>query len=538
MESSGSRSRERVPTIAELRQNGFSNVKQTEINGKTYLIAVKDSVQVDLDSFIRTADLRAWVIENMSSVRVFQTNAQGRSTRELNRRDISELPIPEEAAETAAAVPVPVPEHIRLGKETDARTRQIVRAFESRTYEGITFPGTGGARAEFFQQFSDPERQILQRAWDFAGTKERELFAAELNAFFSETGDGRMGMMTLAKILQRMASDYLSHQGAYAQARFFTITDFYHYTSDIMEDEKTVGGAREHSIGSIGREMKGAVHRRYVSLIDELKEERRTAIIRRLPGLEQVPTPAEGAQAEAAQGAAHAAPAETVTEAAPTQIPGALERMYMYYSQIEFDQAMISRLPAGSPQLANLQASMRAHEDQFLAFVQSQPQEIQDAAKWRVRAIEDRKAAELSAPATATQTEAAGGAAAPATEEAMAAAVEEAPAEEPATAAVESASAEAAQAAQVEVYDYARFQQIADRLDQLVPEGYMFSDPRILDTGLFPDTAEEVHVLYNGIQAHFADMEAILAAGNLTANQINLLALLRASVEKALGIVP
>jgi hypothetical protein len=231
-------------------------------------------------------------------------------------------------------------------------------------------------------------------------------------------------MMTLAKILQRMASDYLSHQGAYAQARFFTITDFYFYVSDIMEGEKTVGGAREHSIGSIGRAMRGAVHSRYIRLVDEIKEERRSAIIRRLPGLEQVPTPAGGVEAAAATAeAASAEAAEAAVEA--VQAPSAIDRMYARYSQVEFYQNMISRLPENSPQLPNLRASMRAAEDSFLEFVQAQPQDVQDAARARVRRINDRRAAELSAPVAAAPTAATVEAAA---EEAPAAAVE-APAE-------------------------------------------------------------------------------------------------------------
>ncbi|MFA5412522.1 MAG: hypothetical protein WC350_04220 [Candidatus Micrarchaeia archaeon] len=509
MAGAGSRSRERVPTIDELKENGYSNVMQTRLGDNTYLIAVKDSLQVDLTS-MSLAELRTWAIQNIASIRVFETNARGRITKELNRRDISELPLAEEAApaEAARVVPAPVEAHLRLGKDANPRTKQIIRALESRTYEGITFPAAG-ARAEFFQQFSDQERAFLQRAWDFAGTKERELFAAELNAFFAEAGDGRMGMMTLAKILQRMASDYLSHQGAYAQSRFFTIVDLYQYASsgELMAGEKTVGGAREHSIGGIARAMKGSVERKYDRLVDELKEERRTSIIRRLPGLEQVPTPAGAAQVETA-------PVE-----AQRQLPSALDRMYMHYSQIEFDQYLISRLPANSPQLPNMQASMRAHEDQFLEFVQTLPPEVQEAAKWRIRAINERRAAELSALVPAQV------AAAPA--ETVVAPAEEAPA----TAAVEAAPAEAAQA---EVYDYARMYQIAERIGVLVPVEYDLGDPRIFDVGLFPDTGEEVHGLYRELYAHFADMDALIASGTLTAEQAKFLRDTKTKVSAAL----
>ncbi|MDD2655432.1 MAG: hypothetical protein PHQ80_02060 [Candidatus ainarchaeum sp.] len=503
----GATSRGMLPTISQLREQGYSNTLQSRFGDGTYLFAVKDSVQVDLAS-MSPHELVRWSLENNASVRVFKTNPRGRITRELDRRDISELPLPEEAAEVGAqqaAAEAPAVERLRLGKDTNPRTRQVIRALESLNYEGITFPATGGARAEFFQQFSDPERAFLQRAWDFASQKERELFAAELNAFFAEAGDGRMGMMTLAKILQKMASDYLSHQGPYAQARFFTVADFYYYAGTIMADEKTVGGGREHSIGSLGRAMRGTVERRYNRLVDELKEERRSAIIRRLPGLEQVPTPAEAAQLEAAP---EEAPSESApAEAAPVQLPSALDRMYMHYSQIEFDQYLISRLPANSPHLPAFMASMRAHEDEFLQFVQTLPPEVQEAARWRVQAINDRRAAELSAPVAAAPV---------------------------ATAPVEAAPAEAAQAAPVEAYDYAGIHQIAERIGVLVPVEYDLGDPRIFDTGLFPDTGEEVHGLYRELYAHFADLDALIAGGTLTAEQAKFLRDTKTKVSAAL----
>jgi len=373
----------------QLREQGYSNMLQSRFGDKTFLFAVKDSVEVDLAS-MASHELIRWSLENNASIRVFETNARGRITRELNRRDVSEIPIEGEAQVQAETLPVRTEERLRLGRDTNARTRQIVRAFESGNYEGITFPATGGARAEFFQQFSESEREFLQRAWGFASTDERKLFAAELDAFFAEAGNGRMGMLTLAKILQRMVSDYLSHDGAYMYSRLFSITDIYYYASrsDMMADEKTVGGAREHSIGSIARAMRGSVGRRYDRLIERMGEERRSAIIRSVPGLEEAPVP-EAAEAVAPEPEVAQAPRPALSDT---------DRMLVEHSQVVFYNELLERLPEGQPGRAELLASLRAAEDRFIAYLQNQPGEIQDAAAGLVQGIMDRRAAEQAAP--------------------------------------------------------------------------------------------------------------------------------------------
>ncbi|MFA5411730.1 MAG: hypothetical protein WC350_00045 [Candidatus Micrarchaeia archaeon] len=93
----------------------------------------------------------------------------------------------------------------------------------------------------------------------------------------------------------------------------------------------------------------------------------------------------------------------------------------------------------------------------------------------------------------------------------------------------------AASPAPVEFYDYARIYQIAERIGVLVPVEYDLGDPRIFDVGLFPNIGEEVHGLYRELYAHFADMEALIAGGTLTAEEAKFLRDTKNKVSAALA---
>lgn len=310
--SGRTRERAAVDQIDQLQAQGFTNIIDVPVGNKVYRFATTDTT-VNFPGMIGYSAVREWAIQNLGSVRVFEVDPVTHvARRELSRRDISELPLPEEAREA-----VPRRAEFRLGKEANVRTRQIVRALGTGVFEGITYPGTASTRRDFFGQFTEEERRLLQRAWITATDAEKRLFAQELDAFFGRAGEGTVGMRTLEKILRRMADDYINKAGPYAESRFFTITDLYYYARVIMADEPQEGtrAARERTIGGIGQYMeREGIGRRYERLIDTLKEERRAAIARRLPGLEEVvPAPAE-APAPVEEAAPPApAPAEAVT---------------------------------------------------------------------------------------------------------------------------------------------------------------------------------------------------------------------------------
>ncbi len=191
-------------------------------------------------------------------------------------------------------------------RATETRTKQILRALETGDYAGITYPAPRGKRAEFFEQFTEEEMRYITLAWGMATQEERELFAAELDAYFKQAGPGRIGMETLVLLLKGMAQDSIS------QKKYISLIDLYYYITDVMAEENIRGTRRRSKIGgSIARAMERSVGTKYNELTMKMEELRRAAIRRELSLEGAVPAPVEEAAA---------APAEAAEEAVPVPV--------------------------------------------------------------------------------------------------------------------------------------------------------------------------------------------------------------------------
>ncbi|MEW5997147.1 MAG: hypothetical protein AB1657_06195 [Candidatus Micrarchaeota archaeon] len=265
-------------------------------------------------------------------------------------------------------------EHEITGEE--ARTRQVLRALETGEYSGITYPGARGTRADFFGQFTPEEMRYITLAWSMATQKEKELFAAELDAYFDRAGPGRIGMQTLVSILKRMAQDSAS------QRRYISLTDVYYYAVDVMAEERVAGTERESHIGDIGRHMERKIGRRYSRLVTELEEARRRGIIREISFGEVVPAPA----AEAA------APAEAAPAVRPERSD--VERIRTDYVVVQNTLGVLREEEIRPQEAERMRASITNIENRILASIEALDPASRRQVEWMRTAILDRRSAE------------------------------------------------------------------------------------------------------------------------------------------------